>query len=66
LSKFLNLVYTNEILFVKISNLLGQELISRSIQSKDTQIDLSSLQNGTYFIEIFVEDYSKTIKIVKQ
>jgi Secretion system C-terminal sorting domain/BNR repeat-like domain len=44
--------YSNENSLLTIKNLLGEELICQLIQSVQTVIDISNLQNGLYFVKI--------------
>lgn len=48
---------------VKISNIIGKEVKSFKLTSKENQIDLSSLTPGMYFIEIQLSDSKITSKI---
>jgi hypothetical protein len=51
---------------VSIINLLGQQLIVKSINANESQLDLSTLSAGTYLVKVKTEDnLEKTIKIVK-
>ena len=51
---------------VSIVNLLGQQLIFKSINANESQLDLSTLSAGTYLVKVKTEDnLEKTIKIVK-
>lgn len=62
----LNLEYSSEISFVRVMNLLGQEVISRNINANATQVDMSQLSSGAYIVNVTVGDAVKTIKVVKQ
>jgi hypothetical protein len=62
----LNLSYSQELTSIKVSNVLGQQLILRSINATETQLDMSNLQTGTYLIEVRAGEVSKTIKVVKK
>jgi hypothetical protein len=63
----LNVAYSASIRNVNVTNLLGQELLSKTINANESQVDLSSLSIGTYLVKITTEDnIQKTIKIVKQ
>jgi hypothetical protein len=61
----LNLSYTSDISEVTIVNLLGQEMLKKSIQASQSQIDISDLSNGTYLVRIGVGELIKTMKIIK-
>jgi len=51
---------------LSILNLHGQELITRQITEPKTQIDISSLPAGVYFVRLTGERTVKVGKIVKQ
>jgi hypothetical protein len=63
---FLNLVYSQELTSVKVTNMLGQELFTKTINATETQLDMSNLPTGTYLVEVTAGDVSKTIKVVKK
>ncbi|WP_395048076.1 T9SS type A sorting domain-containing protein [Flavobacterium sp.] len=62
----LNLSYTKEISNVSVHNLLGQEVMTKSINATQTKIDMSNLSNGTYLVKVTVDGLVKTLKVVKQ
>jgi len=62
----LNLSYTSEISTVRVMNMLGQEVISRKLNSANAQVDMSQLSAGTYIVNVTIGDTVKTIKVVKQ
>ena len=62
----LNLSYTKEISKVSVHNLLGQEVLSKSVNAMQSQIDLSRLAVGTYLVRVTVDGLENTIKIVKE
>ena len=51
---------------ISIFNVLGQEVIAKSINANQSQIDMSNLSQGTYMIKLVSEGLSKTIKVVKE
>lgn len=61
----LNLSYTSTISKITILNLLGQEVFKKNINATQSQIDISSLANGSYLVKIETGDLLKTVKIVK-
>ena len=61
----LNLKYSEELTSAKITNILGQLLSTKTINTTETQLDMSNLPTGTYLIEVFAGDVSKTIKVIK-
>ena len=62
----LNVNYSSEISKIEVSNMLGQNVLSQTNNSKDAQIDMQFLPSGTYLVKISSDDKTKTIKIVKQ
>jgi len=62
----LNLSYDQNISNVSVFNLLGQEVIAKSVNSNLSQIDMSHLANGTYMVKVSADNFTKTIKVVKQ
>ncbi len=62
----LNLSYTKEISKVSVHNLLGQEVLSKSVNAMQSQVDLSRLSTGTYLVKVTVDGLENTIKIVKE
>lgn len=62
----LNLSYTQNITRVQVVNLLGQEVIAKSMNATQSQIDMSHLPNGTYLVRVSSDDQVKTIKVIKE
>lgn len=62
----LKLSYSSVISSVKIINILGQEVFNKKINDKEASLDLSNLKAGNYIVTLEIEDFIKTIKIVKQ
>lgn len=62
----LNLSYTQNIDKVQVVNLLGQEVITKSINAAQSQIDMSNLPIGTYLVRVTANDEVKTIKVIKE
>ena len=63
---FLNLSYTQDISDVAVFNLLGQQVLARKVNATESQIDMSSLSQGTYLVKVTVGDQVKTVKVMKQ
>ena len=51
---------------ITIMNLSGQELITRQITETKTQLDISALPSGVYFVRLTGERMVKVGKIIKQ
>jgi len=62
----LNISYSSEISYVRVVNMLGQEVISRDINATSTQLDMSHLSAGAYLVTVSSGDVLKTLKVVKQ
>ena len=62
----LNLSFDKEMATVSIYNLLGQEVISKSINTNEGTIDVSSLITGTYFVKVSADGLTKTMKVIKE
>lgn len=62
----LNLQYSSEITAVQVVNMLGQQVLSKTIGANSTQIDMSDLNAGTYIVNVTINDVKKSIKVVKQ
>jgi hypothetical protein len=45
---------------------LGQEVFNQKINDKEATLDLSKLAAGNYIVTLEIDDFTKTIKIVKQ
>jgi len=63
---FLNLSHTETISSVEIFNLVGQKMITKSLDATQSQIDMSNLSSGTYFVKVTSGQATKTIKVLKQ
>lgn len=62
----LNFSLDKEITTVSIYNLLGQEVVSKSVNSNETSINVSDLAAGTYLVKVTSDNEVKTVKIIKQ
>ena len=56
----------NTIDSVEITSILGQKMIVKTINDLQTEINLSELSNGIYFVKVTSEGQEKTVKIVKE
>ena len=61
-----NISYTTEISSIRVINMIGQEVISKTINATSSQVDMSQLSAGTYIVNVTVGDSVKTLKVVKQ
>lgn len=62
----LNISFDKEIATVSICNLLGQEVLSKSVNSNETSVDVAYLSAGTYLIKITADSEVKTLKVIKE
>ncbi|WP_299522614.1 GEVED domain-containing protein [Winogradskyella sp.] len=56
----------NTIENVTMYNMLGQEVLRATPNNVDSVLDMSSLQNGTYFVKVTIADTTKTVRVIKQ
>lgn len=61
----LNFSFDKEIKAISIYNLLGQEVITKSVNKNETSIDVTGLSAGTYLVKITSDNEVKTMKVVK-
>jgi hypothetical protein len=63
----LNIGYSKTIAKVAMYNILGQEVLEKTINGDQSQINVSNLPKGTYLVKVTTEDGSvKTIKVIKE
>jgi hypothetical protein len=51
---------------VEITSVIGQTMISKKVNELQTEINLSALSNGVYFVKVTSEGQEKTVKIIKE
>lgn len=51
---------------VEVTSVLGQKIMNKSVNDLLTEINFSDFANGVYFVKIYSEGQSKTIRIVKE
>ncbi|WP_431157502.1 T9SS type A sorting domain-containing protein [Winogradskyella poriferorum] len=56
----------NNIEDVRVYNMLGQEVMNAQPQAVDSDIDMSSLETGTYFVQVTIASITKTVRVIKQ
>jgi Secretion system C-terminal sorting domain len=61
----LNIDSASDIENVSIFNLLGQEVISKSINNKSVSLNISDLQSGVYIVKTSIENKTSTSKFIK-
>ncbi len=62
----LNISNSENISKVQVINLLGQEMLVKTIDDNKGQIDMSRLTTGTYLVKITSDKLVKTIKVIKE
>ncbi|WP_458626220.1 T9SS type A sorting domain-containing protein [Winogradskyella sp. PC D3.3] len=56
----------NTIEHVAMYNMLGQEVLRATPNAVDSDLDMSNLQTGTYFVKVTIANVTKTIRVIKQ
>jgi hypothetical protein len=51
---------------IEIYNLLGQQVVSRELNTNKAQINVSSLSKGLYVVKAFIDDAVGSYKFIKQ
>lgn len=62
----LNLSYSEMLTNVEVFNMIGQQVVSKKLNSNTGQIDMSQLPSGTYVIKVSSDDTSKVFKVIKR
>jgi Secretion system C-terminal sorting domain len=62
----LNITFSQNIEKVQVMNLLGQEVMTKAINATQSQVDMSSLAQGTYLVKVTADGQVKTIKVIKE
>ena len=62
----LHLRAQNNIQNVSIYNMLGQEVLRTTPNNIESELDMSSLQTGAYFVKVTINDRMETVRIIKQ
>ncbi|HEU4497580.1 MAG TPA: T9SS type A sorting domain-containing protein, partial [Flavobacterium sp.] len=61
----LTVSYSEAITVLKLYNMVGQQLMIKSVNSNETQLDMSSLPAGSYLLEVAAGSKSKIVKLIK-
>ncbi|GGW64954.1 putative secreted protein (Por secretion system target) [Winogradskyella epiphytica] len=56
----------NPIEHVAMYNMLGQEVLRATPNTVDSNLDLSDLQTGTYFVKVTIGNITETVRVIKQ
>lgn len=62
----LSLKAQNNIENVTVFNIVGQAVIKTAPNTMESEIDMQSLNSGTYFAQVTINNVTKTIKVLKQ
>ena len=62
----LTVSFDREIASVSVYNLVGQHVISKTINANEGKVDFSKLETGTYFVKVAVGNDVKTLKVIKK
>jgi hypothetical protein len=55
----------NTIENVAMYNMLGQEVLRATPNAVNSELDMSNLQDGTYFVKVTIANTTKTVRVVK-
>ena len=61
----LNVSYIRNISSVEVYNIVGQQVMVKTINGNEGQVDMSGLAAGTYMVKVTADSTSKTIKVIK-
>ncbi|MCK7590831.1 T9SS type A sorting domain-containing protein [Subsaxibacter sp. CAU 1640] len=62
----LNLKAQSNIQNVSIYNMLGQEVLRTAPNSLESNVDMSQLQEGAYFVKVTINNATETVRVIKQ
>lgn len=62
----LNLSANESLTNINVFNLLGQELISKSLSNQNESVDLNGLNSGVYLAQVQINDKIETFKFVRK
>lgn len=62
----LNLTNKQNISNVEVFNMLGQQVIAKTVNAAKGQVDMSNLATGTYLVRVATDSEVQTIKVIKQ
>ncbi|WP_417199387.1 T9SS type A sorting domain-containing protein [Bizionia sp.] len=64
-SNVLNVKAQNNISNVAVFNMLGQEVLRTAPNTVASEVDMSNLQTGAYFVKVTIGNATKTIRVIK-
>ena len=62
----LNISFSENITAYTVFNLIGQQVLSAKVNANSTSVDMSTLQSGSYLMQIETANASKVIKLIKK
>lgn len=62
----LNVSYTSDITSISVFNILGQQVIAKQPNAAEVKLDMSSLADGAYIVNVTAGSAVKTIKVIKR
>jgi hypothetical protein len=62
----LNISYIKNISSVAVFNLLGQSVLNKTVDSRQSKVDMSPLPSGTYMVKVTADNLIKTMKVIKE
>ncbi|WP_281764409.1 fibronectin type III domain-containing protein [Neptunitalea lumnitzerae] len=65
-NNMLTLTANKEMTTVNVINLLGQQVMMLEPNASNYTVNMSELASGTYFVEVWIGESSKTVKIIKE
>ena len=65
-SNQVNLFAEKNISKVELFNLLGQKVLSNTVNASQKQLNIDNLQKGMYLMEVSIDNAKKTFKIIKE
>ena len=46
--------------------MLGQEVAKTAPNALNSEVDMSALQTGAYFVKVTINDATETVRVIKQ
>lgn len=66
-TNYINITAPENFTKVEITNVLGQQVLTKNLSNNSEAIDISNLQSGTYLVKTYTQNnFTKTLKFVKK
>ena len=62
----LNISDTEIMSKVEVVDMIGRTLLSKNVNDTETKIDMYNLPTGTYLVQVKIDNYIKTFKVIKK